>query len=164
MKSEDREATSTAQGSLWSTRPILLWGTFGTKSPAERRYIRRSCLAAAVVVIWALLAFALHFRPRPLTISIEVVAGVAITYVAFEGRRYLRQLDELARHLQLEAMAWTYLTGFVLAGWVAVLAMLFSHAIIHWRFSQALFFASPFLYFLLAPVCAGWLYYLSRRY
>ena len=92
-----------------------------------------------------------------------LVGGIVITLIALEFRRYLSQIDELARRMQLEAMAWTYLTGFVVAAWLGVAAA-FSQTIAHWAFRPAVLLVIPYLFFLLEPVRAGWLYYLSRRY
>jgi hypothetical protein len=165
MNSEHEEDLANAENSRWPTSAMLLWGTFGTKSPAERRYLIRVCIAAAVTACWLIpFALAKHFRPAPIlgsTTSLGV--GVLITYVAWEFRRYLLALDELARRMQLEAMAWTYLTGFVVAAWLGPLALL-SHTLAHWPLNARLLLLSSFFYFLLEPVRAGWLYYLSRRY
>jgi len=143
---------------------MLLWGTFGTKTPAERRYVMRSCIAGGAVLAIVLFALAMHFRPRPIMVRIVCIAfGSLITYIAWEFRRYLYQLDELARRMQMEAMACTYITGLVMAAWLAVLWP-FSHFLVHWPYKPMLLFLIPFLYFLLEPIRAGWLYYLSRRY
>jgi hypothetical protein len=41
----------------------------------------------------------------------------------------------------------------------------FSHTLQHWVFGdKVLLLLIPFFYFLLEPVRAGWLYYLSRKY
>jgi hypothetical protein len=161
MKSESEEQCADSQWSAFST---LFWGTLGTKTPAERRYKTRTFLAAGSLLCWVLFAFVVHFRPKPMIFVITDLSwGTVITYIAWELRRYLFTLDELARRLQFEAMAWTYLTGFVLAVWLGVLAP-FSHTLMNWPFKQSLLLLSPFLYFLLEPVRAGWLYYLSRRY
>jgi hypothetical protein len=163
MNPENREPISNAQVSQWPACPIWFWGTLGTKSAAERRYIMRSCYAAAVAVAWILIAFGLHFRPKPVILPLTAgVAGAVITWIAWEFRKYLLQLDELARRMQLEAIACTYLTGLVLAAWLGILAPLLEK-FTHWPLSQNLLLI-PLLYFLLEPVRAGWLYYLSRRY
>jgi hypothetical protein len=166
MNVEDREKLNAGEGSRWSTCEMLLWGALGTKSNGERRYKTRNALAASVVVCWALFAFAMHLHPKIIVSTTVFLAAFLTSYIAWELRRYLTQLDELARRMQLEAMALTYLTGFVLAVWFGVLLtfmVLFSHAPMHWPL-KSLLLASPFLYFLLEPIRAGWLYYLSRRY
>lgn len=148
----------------WPTRSMLLWGTFGTKSPAERRYIVRSCIAAGAGLAILLFAAAMHFRPRPIMVRVVMLAtGSVLTYMAWEFRRYLYQLDELARRMQMEAITCTYLTGFVIAAWLGVLWP-FSHFLVHWPYKPTVLFTIPFLYFVLEPIRAGWLYYLSRRY
>ncbi len=161
---------STQQDSLansetkWPTCSMLMWGTFGTKTPAERRYVVRSCVAGGIVLVLFVFASFMHFRPRPIMVrSVLVAVGLLLTYIALEFRRYLYQLDELARRMQMEAMACTYLTGFVIAAWLGVLWP-FSQFLVHWPYKPMLLFMVPFLYFLLEPVRAGWLYYLSRRY
>ncbi len=162
----DQEHLNAAEGSRWSTCEMLLWGALGTKSSAERRYKTRSALAAAVLLGWLLFAFAIRLSPRITGSTTVLLAGCVISYIAWELRRYLTQLDELARRMQLESIALTYLTGFVLAAWFGVFVMLmalFSHTLMQRPF-KGLLLASPFLYFLLEPIRAGWLYYLSRRY
>ena len=108
----------------------------------------------------------MHLRPKIISATTVLVAGCVISYIAWESRRYLAHLDELGRRMQLEAMAWTYITGFVLAAWFGVLVVflaLFGHLPTH-GFFKGLLLVSPFFYFLLEPIRAGWLYYLSRRY
>lgn len=92
-----------------------------------------------------------------------LLIGAVITYMAWELRRYLLTLDELARQVQFEAMAWTYLTGFVLAGWLGVLAVL-SYKLLHWTYKPELLLLTPFLYFCLEIFRAEWLQHLARRY
>jgi len=145
---------------------MFLWGALGTKSNAERRYKTRTAISVVVILCWVLFAFAMHLRPKIVGSTTVLLAGCWTSYIAWELRRYLTQLDELARRMQLEAMALTYLTRLVLAAWLGVLVMLmalFSPSFKHWPF-QLLLLASPFLYFLLELIRAGWLYYLSRRY
>lgn len=163
MNTEHQEHLANTESSRWPACPMLLWGTFGTKTPAERRYLSRVLKGAAVFVGWVLFAFAAHL-PRPVIGSITSVAvGALVTYIAWELRRYLLVLDELARRMQLEAMAWTYLTGLVVAAWLGAL-LSFNHTLLHWHIGEMLLLLSPFLYFLLEVVRSWWLYYLSRRY
>jgi hypothetical protein len=117
-----------------------------------------------VAAAWLIAAKFAHFRPKPVFLSVTtLVGGIAITFIALEFRHYLSEIDELARRMQLEAMAWTYLTGLVVAAWLGV-AGAFSQTIAHWAFKPEVLLMIPYLYFLLEPVRAGWLYYLSRRY
>jgi hypothetical protein len=165
MTTEHQEEIREREASRWETCTILFWGAFGTKTAAERRYIMRSVFAGAVLAAWVGIAFSRKFPPGRLVIAITLlVVGALITYIAWEMSRYLRQLDELARRMQLEAMALTYLTGMVVAGWLGVLVPL-GHVLLHWSYpTQHLLLCIPFLYCLLEVVRAGWLYYLSRRY
>jgi hypothetical protein len=145
---------------------MLLLGTLGLKNSAERRYKVRTALAAAVLVYWFLFASAIHLRHRVIGATTVLLTAIAMSYIAWEMRRYLSQLDELTRRMQLEALAWTYLTGFVLAAWFGAFLMfaaLFSHVLLHWSY-KVLLLMSPFMYYVLELVRAGWLYRLSRRY
>jgi len=164
MNTDHQEQLAHSENSRWHTCAILFWGTFGTKSPAERRYVMRSIFAATVVMVLVVLTFSDRFPPKPIVMKITLLAtGALITYIAWELYRYLSQLDELARRMQMEAITWTYLTGFVAAAWIGVLAP-FSHFLMHWPYKPSLLTLIPFLYFVLEPVRAVWLYVLSRRY
>ena len=164
MNLEHQEIPVEIETPRWEPCSILLWGTLGTRGPAERRYIVRCFLAMVLAMGWLMVAKFSHFRPRPVILSLTaLVGGAVITFIALEFRHYLSQIDELARRMQLEAMAWTYLTGFVVAAWLGV-AGAFSQTIAHWAFRPGVLLLIPYLFFLLEPVRAGWLYHLSRRY
>ena len=164
MNMEHRETPIEIETPRWEPCSILLWGTLGTRGPAERRYIVRCYLAVVLAAGWLLVARFAHFRPKPVILSVTtLVGGIVITFIALEFRHYLSEIDELARRMQLEAMAWTYLTGFVVAAWLGVAGAL-SQTIAHWAFKPEVLLMIPYLFFLLEPVRGGWLYYLSRRY
>ena len=164
MNAERQPLVSNTEGSHWAVHPSLLWGIFGTKTPAERRVLMRSCYAAAVATGWIVVAFAMHLTNKPVFLPVTALMGGAVmTYIAWEFRRYLLQLDELARRMQFESMAWTYLTGFVLVAWLGVLAP-FSKTLMHWPYKPGFLLLSPYLFFLLEPVRGAWLWYVSRRY
>jgi hypothetical protein len=164
MNLEHREIAVESGTSRWEPSSILLWGTLGTRGPAERRYIARCYLAVVFAAGWLIVAKFAHFRPKPLILSMTtLVGGVVITFIALEFRHYLSEIDELARRMQLEAMAWTYLTGFVVAAWLGVAAT-FSQTIAHWAFKPNVLLMVPYLFFVLEPVRSGILYHLSRRY
>jgi hypothetical protein len=113
---------------------------------------------------WLMVAKFAHFRPKPVILSLTtLVGGIVIPSIALEFRNYLSEIDELARRMQLEAMAWTYLTGFVVAAWLGV-AGAFSQTVAHWAFKPEVLLMIPCLFFLLEWVRAGWLYHLWRRY
>jgi hypothetical protein len=140
--------------SHWPAAPILLYGTFGTRNSAGRRYHRRCSVALAAVLVWMLCAALLRsVVPKGILEAITaIVPGAGFIYAAVEFRKYLSALDELARRIQLESIAWTYLCG--LGG-----AMLLGGigSVYGWSLS-------PFWFIVLEPVRAGWLYFVSRRY
>jgi hypothetical protein len=89
---------------------------------------------------------------RPL---MGVLPGGVFTYIAWSCYGYLRALDELARRMQLEAMAWTYLTGIAAAMMLGGLASVYNWG--QW-------FLNPIWFLILEPVRGAWLYVVSRRY
>jgi hypothetical protein len=96
---------------------MLTWGTFGAGSPAGRRYHFRSGLALAAVVVCILgSAFVRATSGNGiLAVILAVTPGFAFAYIAWEFQKYLSSLDELARRIQLESIAWTYLCGLAAA-------------------------------------------------
>jgi multisubunit Na+/H+ antiporter MnhB subunit len=150
----DRSQDPAKDAPRWPTSSILLYGTFGARTPAGRRYHVRCGIALAAIVAWVFLAAALSpVAPRAgLDLIAALVPGVGFIYIAWEFRKYLLALDELAKRIQLESIAWTYLTGLGLAVLVGGLAML-----MRW-------WVNPIWFVVLEPVRAGWLYLVSRRY
>src|SRR5688500_7377834 len=100
--------TSNHETPTWPGSSILFWGTFGTSTPEGRRYHRRCYAALAALVVGYIVAAALPLAARDVVIA--ALPGVIFGYVIWEFRRYLNALDELARRIQLEALAWTYLS------------------------------------------------------
>jgi hypothetical protein len=86
-----------------------------------------------------------------------ILLPIVFSYIVLEFRKYLLSLDELVLRLQLEAMAWTYASGFVLT---AILCAIWFESL--GKVDLAWF--CPVWFILLEPVRAGWLYFLSRRY
>ena len=139
----------------WPGSTLLLYGTFGKKTPEGLRYHRR-CTAALVVLVAGLVLGSL-LPAGPARILPAILPGAAFAYIAWAFRRYLLELDELARGIQMEAVTWTYLTG--LAG--AMLLAGFA-SVYHWGELNKI---SNFYWFiLLEPVRGFWLYVISRRY
>ena len=94
-----------------------------------------------------------HFIPKDIVrLMAAITPGVVFAYIAWESRRYLSALDELARRMQLEAMAWTYLCALPAAMLLGGLGLVY-----HWRVNWFWFLA-------LEPMRAVWLYFVSRRY
>jgi hypothetical protein len=166
MNLKTADVHSNEERPRWSMGSMLSWGTFGTHTPAERRFIIRSAIAALTVVGWALLDFATGFRPKPaMTFITALLPGPALTYIAYEWRRYVSTLDELARRLQFEAAAWTYITGLVLAMWLGGISVIvrwphYPKLLVPWVLVSVTFF----LFGLLEPIRCAYLYFLSRRY
>lgn len=95
----------------WPMGSMLFIGTFGARhSAAGRRYHSRVWLALGAYV-GLLIAFGVQGRHESLWLL--PLCGATVTFLAYEMWRYVSGLDELARRLQLEAMAITYLIGFV---------------------------------------------------
>jgi MFS family permease len=139
---------------------MLVYGTFGWRTAAGRRYHIRTAIALiAMVVLWSVAAFlAGDFRHNsPWRVMCSLVPGVTVSYGAWEFRRYILALDELARRIQLEAIAWTYLTGWVIATLVGGIALAYGG---HWN----RWWLNPLWFVFLEPVRACFLYYVARRY
>jgi|SRR5579864_2148248 len=166
MNLQTVDAHSNEERSRWPMGSMLSWGTFATHTPAEHRFCARSTIAAAIVMGWVLLDFATGFRPKPTMMFVTaLLPGPALTYIAYEWRRYVLTLDELARLIQFEAAAWTYITGLVLAMWLGGVSVIvrwphYPKLLVPWVLVSATFF----LFGLLEPVRCVYLYLLSRRY
>jgi hypothetical protein len=75
------------------------------------------------------------------------------SFIAWSFWKYLSELDELARGIQFQTIALTYLTGLGAAGFVAALG-----AAGHWAINPLI------AYILLEPVRGFWLWVIARRY
>jgi hypothetical protein len=145
------------QDSGWPACSIFLYGTFGAQSEAGARYHRRCIAAFAVLVLGEILLALVAFRaPYGVgRLAGAFLPGAVFGYIVWAFRRYLLELDELARRMQLEAMAWTYLSGIPVAVLLGTLAFVYDwHS---WLFNPLWFIA-------LEPVRSVWLYFVSRRY
>ncbi len=154
MNTEGNHGPSADENSRWPATPILVYGTFGARTPEGRRYHFRCGAALLSMVACMLLGTLLrHVAPGgPLKVAIALVPGATCAYIAWEFRRYLSGLDELARRIQLESIAWTYLSGLAFAMLLGGVGIVYD-----WRFN-------PLWFIVLEPVRAGWLYFVSRRY
>ncbi|MGD0873304.1 MAG: hypothetical protein ABSB88_27480 [Bryobacteraceae bacterium] len=108
------------------------------------------CLAAAI------LAGDFHHNSS-WRVILSLVPGVAFLYITWEFHTYILALDELARRIQLEAMAWTYLTGLGVAALVGGVALVYG-----WQWNRL--WLNPLWFVFLEPVRACFLYYIARRY
>ncbi len=154
MNDQSAHDASVNEDSRWPTAPMLAYGTFGTRSLAGRRYHLRSGLALAAMVACIVAGVLLrHSVPHGILKVVTALApGAAFLYIAWEFRRYLSALDELARRIQLESIAWTYLCGLAVAMLLGGIGLVSG-----WRLNPAWFIV-------LEPVRAGWLCFVSRRY
>src|SRR5580658_9348968 len=151
MKTETPSTgTSYSEGSNWPVCAMLSYGTFGKQTPAGRRYHIRAAIAlATMVVLWPAATFlAKHFPITPWLVIQALTPGVAFAYIAWEFRRYLLSLDELGRRIQFESIAWTFLTGLVIAALLGGVALAYGS---HWD----PIWLNPFWFILLEPVRAG---------
>jgi hypothetical protein len=150
-------STQPAEESRWPAFPILFYGTFGSRTPAGRRYHRQFGIALFVLALGmlALTMFRAYIPEQILRPLMGVLPGGVFAYIAWSCYGYLRTLDELARRMQLEAMAWTYLTG------IAAAALLGGFAL---AYNWGQWFLNPIWFLILEPVRGAWLYVVSRRY
>jgi hypothetical protein len=143
---------------------MLLWGTFGTRTLAERRITVRSHVTTAVLVCWTLIGIATRMRPQPaMGLITLLLPGPLFTYYAWEKRKYFLTLDELTRRIELEGMAWAYSIGVLAAVWAGGIAYAIS---LRWPLSPRVVSWAPFFFFamLLASIKGGYRYVASRRY
>jgi hypothetical protein len=137
---------------------IPLYGFFNRQSPEGRRFHRRNCgvVVAFVIatVLWTYLGR--HFDWAPLDPVNQILPhflfGATYSYYAWALWKYVGELDELARSIQLQAIFLTYLTG--LAG-VSFFSLLRDPADAHMNY----------VYFIILEfVRAFWLWIIARRY
>ncbi len=147
-------------GSKWPSSAMLGYGTFGRRTPAGRRYHFRTAVAliAMLVLASAVALLGLRFPDNRLwLVVLSLIPGAAFSYIAWEFRRYILGLDELARRIQLEAILWTYLTGMAVASIAGGIAMVYG-----WEWNPL--WLNPAWYIFLEPVRGCFLYYVARRY
>ena|ERR1051326_1919002 len=157
MEQVPPQITQPAEESRWPAFPILFYGTFGSRTSAGRRYHRQFGIALGVLV-FGMLALTMFRADIPAEIHrplIGLLPGAVFIYIAWSCYGYLRTLDELARRMQLEAMAWTYLTGIAAAVLLGGLAL---------AYNWGQWFLNPVWLLILEPVRGAWLYVVSRRY
>lgn len=137
----------------WPYGSILLWGTFGSRSPEGRRYHRRTT-AALIIMVLSFLVFGAWADRGVISLALALTPGATFAFVGWEFVRYLQSLDELARRLQLDAIAWTYGIGMVAATLVAGFGMQSGHPAT----------VNPAWFLVLEPVRGVVLYRLARRH
>jgi TctA family transporter len=104
--------------SRWPLSQMLLRGTFGTGSRAEHRLATRSTVIFVVLFGWLMISRLTHVesgvRSRAITV---LLTALALTYYAWEKRKYFLSLDELPRRIELEGIAWADVVGVIAALW-----------------------------------------------
>ena len=144
--------TPTEKSNAWPTRDIFWLGYFGAGTPAGARY-RNRCLSAlgVLMVVQLMTGFGL-FHVGVWRLVPALAPGLMFGLIAWEWWRYINSLDELARRLQVEAMAFTYIVGVFVMMALGGLATTFA-----WRLS-------PTVFIFLELVRAQRLAVLTRRY
>ena len=147
--------------SHWPMKSILFIGYFGNKTPEGRRFHNRSMGALLVLLFLSFLTIpAALWLPLPLAnvyrfaqILVHILMGGAFSFIAWSFWKYVKELDELTRGMQLQAVCLAYLTGMSVLPFVALLGI-----VKDWHID-------PFIAFLmLEPVRAIWLWIIARRY
>lgn len=133
----------------------MFWlGTFGCDSASSRRYHRQAFGSLAVLAIAVALGGAAHkFLNIPVS---HWVAGVGtplvFSYIMWSYYRYVHELDELARRVQLEAVLLAFI--FVIVGGIVLSSV--------WIFTG--WAANPMWVLLAEPVRGAGLLVAARRY
>ncbi|MGA8216362.1 MAG: hypothetical protein WB799_22420 [Candidatus Sulfotelmatobacter sp.] len=105
MKSQAPESRLNKSSSSWPISEMLLRGTYGTGTPAEKRLLSRTRIIFFAMLGWAFLGTGSHAHPNPVMRVITVfLPAVLCSYYAFEKRKYFLSLDELTRRIELEGM------------------------------------------------------------
>lgn len=143
-----------AAGSSWPWAKMFWLGTFGCDSASSRRYHRQAFgsllgLAGAVAI-----GAAVHkFLEIPIG---HWVAGVGtplvFSYIMWSYYRYVQELDELARRVQLEAVLFSFM--FIIVGGIVLSSV--------WMFTG--WTAHPMWVLLAEPVRGVGLIVAARRY
>jgi hypothetical protein len=136
----------------WPIGSMLGLGTFGPGSPGGRGF-QTAALTALGVLVAGCLLIGPWIKEYPwLRWALGLLPGATIGYIAWRLWRYVGQLDELSRRLQLESMAITYLVGMGASLLLGGLAFVFD-----WNIN-------PGYYILLDMFRAFALVKLARRY
>ena len=111
----------------WPYGWLFFTGTFGTNSRAGRSLAIRTTLGVLLVIMGPALADMNVAEAARLIGALLVPVGVGVVVWAYV--RYLAQLDELHRSIQLEALALSYGFVMMLAGvWFGLAAAGFAFA------------------------------------
>jgi hypothetical protein len=162
MKSDPTSPTND-QPSRWPIGQMLMRGTFGTRTPAEKRLASRSNITFALLVAWLFLGRAAHLSSSVTRATTLFLAAAVCTFYAWEKRKYFLSLDELPRRIELEGMAWAYSLGVLAALWAGAIGYVLS---LRYPLDASLLSWAPFflLAIILAAVKGTFRYFATRRY
>lgn len=116
----DKRVESDDDRSSWPYLEMLVFGSFGSVTPAARRErnVRYAWLAVFAVSAVAAASTSLPWAAR---VMFAVAVPMALVGLIWSGVKYLPETDELTRLLQLEAAAVAYGAVIVLASiWYAL--------------------------------------------
>jgi len=117
--SADEGASATEGPAAWPYASMLIFGYFGADTPAGKRLARETSAALVLIVVAAVLGGVW---------SMGIPAGVAA--IGWSYARYLPQLDELSRSIQLRALAFSYGAAMTLGAAVLAVALAWPDAAI----------------------------------
>ena len=162
MKSDPTNPMSD-QPSRWPIGQMLMRGTFGTRTPAEKRLASRSNITFALIFAWLFLGRAAHVSESVTRTTTLFLVAAACTFYAWEKRKYYLSLDELPRRIELEGMAWAYSLGVLAAIWAAAIGYAVSF---RYPLDARLLSWAPLLLFamILATIKGTFRYFATRRY
>lgn len=149
-------------------RAEMLWrGTFGTGTLSEKRSVTSYRILVGILGCWVLAEVAIS-KPWPTAFKLVTVflPAALVTFYAWEKRKYYLSLDEMARRIELEGMAWAYSLGVLAALWMG--GVLFAISLT-WsgipKLQRVTAWMPLFLFgALLATVKANYRYIAARRY
>ncbi len=84
-----------------SSSAMLLAGTMGMRTPAEKRYAIRCSVALLIFLLWPV-SLGIWAGPSRFKLLTGMVPGVIALYIVWQFKIYLKSLDELARKIQYE--------------------------------------------------------------
>ena len=99
----------------WPYWSLLTFGTFSPRTPAGKRYwFQGTCALVATLAVGMVAGWLRKNNPDASWGTwVVLLPVVPILYLAFAFSRYLRNLDELSRKIQLEGLALSFTGTFV---------------------------------------------------
>ena len=102
-----RSRANERERASWPYWSLLTFGTFSPRTPAGKRYwVQGTCaLVAMVAAMMVASALRKHNSNASWGTWVVLLPVVPVLYMALAFSRYLRNLDELSRKIQLEGLA-----------------------------------------------------------